>query len=259
MASDDQQPARSRGKRTLLVLLGIVAALVVVAGGFLVWYLNQPVPEEVSLESAVEEAAESDRTTGDTTQTIPESSGMGDVWTVDTSIGEFSFEEATSSFVGFRIKEELASIGATTAVGRTAGIEGSFTLTGTEISEAVFTADMTQIVTNATRRDRAVQRALDTDEFPTATFTLTEPIDIGEIPDDGETISSLASGDLEIMGTSRSIDLKLDAQIVGDLVVVVGAVDIVFARWGVEMPTAPGVVSVENHGILEIQLFFNKG
>ena len=39
---------------------------------------------------------------------------------------------------------------------------------------------MTAITTNESRRDDKVQSALDTDEFPTATFVLTEPIELGD-------------------------------------------------------------------------------
>ena len=51
------------------------------------------------------------------------------VWTVDTSIGTFDgsclSEVCSSTFAGFRINEELASIGAKTVVGRTPGVSGA--------------------------------------------------------------------------------------------------------------------------------------
>jgi hypothetical protein len=40
--------------------------------------------------------------------------------------------------------------------------------------------------------------------------------------------------------------------------VVVGSTDLVFSEYGVETPTAPIVVSVEDQGILEMQLLFTK-
>jgi polyisoprenoid-binding protein YceI len=243
----------------LIIGGGIIGVFVVVGAAALYWYLNQPVPEEVSLEGAVADIATTDSSSQSSTTSEAVEIGVEGIWVVDTSIGDFSFEDATSSFAGFRIDEELASIGATTAVGRTPSVEGSLTLAGTTVTETTFTADLSAIVTNASRRDSAVQRALDTGAFPIATFTLTEPIDLGTIPGEGVALSVNAVGTLEIKGVSQPVEIPLETQVVGDLIVVVGAVDITFADWGVEMPSSPGVVSVEDHGILEMQLFLTRG
>jgi polyisoprenoid-binding protein YceI len=258
--STDPQPsidAPAKRRNTLLIAIGIIAVLALVGGAALVWYLNQPVPEEVSIEGAVEDVATT--VSGATTQSATETTGLDGSWSIDTSIGEFSFEDATSSFVGFRIDEKLATVGATTAVGRTPAIGGSFALSGAVITETTIDADMTEIVTNASRRDQAVQRALDTAAFPEATFTLTSPIDLGAIPAEDEPVSATAVGELTIKDVTQPIEILLEAQLVGELIVVVGVVEITFADWGVEVPTAPIVASVEDHGILELQLFFTRG
>jgi polyisoprenoid-binding protein YceI len=249
---------QSTARRTVALVAGVIVVLLVLGAAALIWYLNQPVPEEVSLENAVSDVASSQPPAQDSTDVAGPDTAMDGIWIVDTSIGDFSFEEATSSFVGFRIQEELATVGATTAVGRTPVVEGSFSLEGTAVSALVVEADLSQIVTNASRRDRVVQRALDTASYPVSTFTLTEPIDIGAVPAQGEPVPVVAFGELEIKGVTQSIDVPLETQLVGDLIVVVGGVDITFADWGVEMPTAAGVVSVEDHGILELQLFFSR-
>ena len=261
MADTDQDTLDTGATRRRWLIIGgaIIGVLVVVGAAALYWYLNQPVPEEVSLEGAVADVTATETSSQSSTTTTPAEFGVEGVWVVDTSIGDFSFEDATSSFAGFRIDEELASIGATTAVGRTPTLEGSLTLDGTTITETSFTADLSAIVTNASRRDSAVQRALDTGTFPIATFTLTEPIDLGTVPEDGVPVSVAAVGILEIKGGSQPVEIPLETQLVGELIVVVGAVDITFADWGVQMPTSPGVVSVEDHGILEMQLFLTRG
>ncbi len=257
--SSDSQPAVDGPpkKRKALLIVGVIVVLAVAGGVALLWYLNQPVPEAVSIEAAVEDVATT--VPGATTQPATEANGLDGAWSVDTSIGEFSFEDATSSFVGFRIQEVLATVGATTAVGRTPVVAGSFVLTGTVVTETLIEADMTAIVTNASRRDRAVQRALDTGTFPTATFTLTAPIDLGAIPADDEPVSATGIGELTIKDVTQPIEIPLEAQVVGDLIVIVGAVEIAFADWGIAVPTAPIVASVEDHGILELQLFFTRG
>ncbi len=259
MSTSTQSPngKDAKDRRPLFIAAGVVGLIAVIGITALVWYLNQPVPEEVSIRAAVADVATTEP--GASTEPSVPLDGLDGAWSVDTSIGEFSFEDATSSFVGFRIEEELANVGATTAVGRTPVVGGSFVLSGATITETIIEADMTGIVTNASRRDRAVQRALDTATFPTATFTLTDPIDLGAIPNEGEPVSAMAVGELTIKGVTRAIEIPLESQRVSDLVVIVGAVDITFDDWGIPVPTAPIVASVEDHGILELQLFFTRG
>jgi polyisoprenoid-binding protein YceI len=257
-------------RRPLLIFAAIAVAVAVVGVVALVLYLNQDVPEEVSLESAVENVtAEQQSTTvttatdetasTTTTTTVTETeavAGIEGTWVVDTTIGEFSFEDATSSFVGFRIDEELASIGATQAVGRTPAIAGQLTVEGTTVTATTIEADLTQIVTNNSRRDNAVQGALNTSSFPTATFVLSEPIDVGPGLEAGEPVSITAIGELTINGVTQPVEIPMEAQRTDDIVVVVGSVDIAFADWGVSVPSSPAVVSVEDNGPLEMQLFF---
>ncbi len=277
-------PGPRRGGRRLMAL-GAVIAVILAAGLF--WYFNRTVPEEVSLEDAV--AAVTDDTTvdGDTetlppttttpattqapatteappaTDAPPASEGGGSAavsldgtWQVDTSIGEFNFEAATSSFAGFRVEEELSSIGSATAVGRTPNVSGTLELEGSDILSVIVEADLTGIVTNDSRRDSRVQSALNTSEFPVATFTLTEPIALGSVPAEGEPVTVTAIGELTINGITQPVEFPLEAQLTSGLIVVVGALNITFADFDVTVPSAPIVLSAEDNGILEIQLFF---
>ncbi|MET0457685.1 MAG: YceI family protein, partial [Ilumatobacteraceae bacterium] len=179
-------------------------------------------------------------------------------WNVDTTIGEFNDEDSTGTFVGFRIDEELSGIGSTTAVGRTPDVSGSITIDGTTLTAATFEADMTTITTNDGRRDDKVQGALETGEFPTATFVLTEPVELGDAAATGAAVDVQATGDLTVHGVTTTVTLPLQAQLVDGVVVVVGSIDITFADYGVSVPSSPIVVSAEDTGILELQLFLRQ-
>lgn len=255
----------SRNRRIIgYSIAGAVVLAVIVVVGYIL--LHGPAPEEVSLESAVESAqsgtqatlADPSDATSETTEAPAATTGITGEWVVDTSIGDFSFEDATASFVGFRIQEELASIGATEAVGRTPTIDGRLVIDGTTVTEATITADMTDIVTNNSRRDNRVQEALSTGEFPTASFVLTEPFDAELQLTDGNQFAVIAVGDLTIAGVTNQVEFPLEAQVVGDIVVVVGSLEIDFADWDVQVPSAPAVVSAEDHGPIEMQLFFTR-
>ena len=68
-----------------------------------------------------------------------------------------------------------------TVVGRTADVEGTVTIDGTSLSAADVTVSMTTITTDNSNRDGQFLDILKTSEFPTATFTLTEPVDISGV------------------------------------------------------------------------------
>jgi polyisoprenoid-binding protein YceI len=97
-------------------------------------------------------------------------------WTIDATSG--SLADATSTFAGYRIDEELGGQGAHTAVGRTQQVSGSMTIDGTSITKLSITVDMTTLKSDDDRRDEQLrQRGLETDTYPTATFELTQPIE----------------------------------------------------------------------------------
>ena len=234
-----------------MICAAAVLAGVVAAG--LIWFLGGTEPAAVDLGatiSAVTQAAtdSSSSTSGDLT-------GVDGSWAVVNTIGSFSFEGATTTFAGFRVEEKLASIGVTTAVGRSPAVTGHIEIDGTTVTEATFQVDLTAIVSNEERRNDAIQEALNTGVNPTANFELSETVEFGSIPAEGETITFEATGALTINGVTQQVTIPLEAQIVDGNILVVGSLDIVFADYGVEAPSAPIVVSVEDDGTLELQLW----
>ena len=86
------------------------------------------------------------------------------------------------------MKETLAGLD-TEGAGRTSSITGSMTIDGTTVTDAEFTVDMTTFKSDDSRRDGQFNgRIMEVDTFPTATFALTAPIELGAIPADGESI-----------------------------------------------------------------------
>lgn len=243
--------------RTKLLIGAAVIALVGAGAGGVWWFLKDDAPAEVSLDAAVESVAgaDSDSVDGSATGTVD---GIEGSWVVDTETGEFDFESATGTFAGFRIQEELAAIGSTTAVGRTGDVTGSITIEGSALTAASFDVDLTTITTNQSRRDDRVQDALETADHPTGTFTLTEPVELGEGAASGEPVAVTAVGDLTIHGVTRQVEIPLEAQLVDDTVVVTGSLDISFSDFDVDVPDSQVVVSVEDHGVMEMQLLLTQ-
>ena len=192
-------------------------------------------------------------------QTVDAPAGLAGVWSVQVAEDAGDLQgEPTVSFAGFRVDEVLSSIGEFTAVGRTADVSGSIELTDTALVAATVQVSMSTLRTDNGSRDSQVRRALNTNGFPMAVFTLAEPVELPAGMADGEAFSGPAEGDLTIKGVTNRVTFDLQAQLVGDIIVAVGSSDVVLSDYGVTAPTAPIVVSVEDHGIMEFQLIFTR-
>lgn len=258
-------------------LLAVVALVVVVAAAAGAWYLflrpAGPAPVSLASASPATEAPAStaaaataspsadatESPSADATAVAPGGDdGIAGTWTVDPSVG--SFDDFSGSFVGYRVREELASIGATEAVGRTPDVTGSLTVEGTSITAATFEADLTTLRSDESNRDRQLGRqALETGQFPTATFTLTAPIDLGAVPAEGETFEATATGDLTLHGVTKTVEIPMQGKLENGVVTVVGSLPILFADYDIEKPSSFVVLSVEDNGTMEFQLHFSRG
>lgn len=131
------------------------------------------------------------------------------------------------------------------------------TLAGSTVSAVSVTADLTTLTSDSNQRDDQLRRqAIQTDSFPTATFTLTQPIALGSLPADGSSASATATGKLTIHGTSRDVQISLQAQRKGGIIAVAGSIPIVFGDYGFQGPSSFAVVSVNDHGTMEFHLLF---
>jgi polyisoprenoid-binding protein YceI len=236
--------------RRLLAVAALVAALAVAAGGaYGLWYLflRPAGPAAVNTGSPAPLA-----TTGAAAQPLA-SGRLPGTWDIDTSIG--SFTDFSDSWVGYRMQETLASIGANTAVGRTPKVSGSLTITNDQVTAATVTADLTALQSDDSRRDDQLTHAgLETSSFPTATFTLTTPLDLGTDPTNGQEIDVTAQGTLELHGVTKAVAVPLKARLVGSVIEVTGSLPLTLADYGMTPPTSFIALSVSDTGTLELQL-----
>jgi polyisoprenoid-binding protein YceI len=257
-APPTHRPDRSRSgspRRPLLIVAGVVLLAILAAGGYGLWYLflQPPGPAAVADSSLPPVPTSS---TAASSQPVA-SGGIDGTWNVDTSIG--SFADSTSSFVGYRVQEELASIGASTAVGRTPNVSGSLTISGTQVTAATITADLTTLQSDDQRRDGQLARqGIQTSQFPTATFKLTAPIELGSVPADGKEIQVTASGQLTLHGQTKDVQIPLKARLSGSTIAISGSLPIAFADYGIQKSNSFMVLSIADEGTMELQLFFTR-
>ncbi|SFE67744.1 Polyisoprenoid-binding protein YceI [Flavimobilis marinus] len=224
-------------KRKLVIAL---TALVVLAG--IVWggtaiyakVRNDRAPEALSLSTPSADAAP---------QEAPAVEDLAGTWTV-----------ADASQAGYRVDEVLNGQDVT-VVGRTSDVEGSVTIAGTDLTAADVTVSMTTITTDSGSRDGQFLDILKTDEHPTATFALTEPVDIAAVADGVASVQ--ATGDLTVAGVTQEVVVDLDAQTTAAGVEVSGAIPVTFSDYDVSAPDL-GFVKVEDAGTVEMLLTLTK-
>jgi polyisoprenoid-binding protein YceI len=235
---------RLRGRRNLLVVVAVLALVGIAAGGFGLWYILIGTPSPAAAVPVIPAGA-----------SVPAPASLDGSWQVNTSLG--SMNDFSSSWVGYRVQEQLAGVGGHTAVGRTPKVTGSLTLAGSTVSAVSITADLTVLASDSAQRDDQLRRqAIQTDTFPTTTFKLTAPIALGSLPADGATVSATATGDLTIHGVTKSVQISIQAQRRGGIIAVAGSIPIVFGDYGFQGPSSFAVVSVNDHGVMELHLLF---
>jgi polyisoprenoid-binding protein YceI len=242
-----------RGK--LLGALGALAIVGVIGVGALYYFvIRNDSPDAVSIDNAIEAARQT--TPGGTTASNSSASGddrdraMAGTWNV---------VQGANSFVGYRVQEELAGIGSTVAVGRSNGIQGNLNFDGDKITGVQITADLTQLKSDKSQRDGQLRRqSIETDKFPSATFALSTPIDIKDVPAAGSKITQDVKGKLTLHGVTKDVSLSVQGVIDNNQVIVVGSTTIMFADYNIQKPQAQSVLGVEDKGVMEFQLVFAK-
>ncbi len=249
--------------RLLLTLAAAVAIIVVAGGAFWYFILRDDAPPEVSLESAVGSLATktpaagtaATSTTGGGTPAATTSSsstapGINGTWTPDTS---------QQTFLGYRVNEELARVGFQTAVGRTTGVTGTVVVENNTVTSATIDADMTKLKSDSNMRDGQLRnQGIEYSKYPRATFVLGDRVTIPANLTEGQQFETTLNGKLTLHGVTKDVSIPVKAQLQSGLLVVVGSTNIVFADYQIGKPNGASVLSIEDHGVLELQLFLKK-
>jgi polyisoprenoid-binding protein YceI len=238
-------------------LIAAAVVLVVVLGAAGWWFfLRDDAPEAANIDDASQTLEEEASRSDDPTTT--EGAGLEGEWTVDASIG--SFEDFSGTYAGYRMDEELAGVGATTAVGRTPDVTGGITISGNQVTAGTFEVDMTTLQSDRDLRDNAIRtRGLETDAFPTASFELTRPVELPDgIDTAGAPVPFSATGNLTLHGVTKEVTLDFDAETRDGTIAIVGSAPIVLADYQMQAPTTAIALSVADEGTLEFQLFLTK-
>ncbi len=230
---------RSRWKWVLAVVLGI--ALAIPAGTYVyINFIRDDAPEKLTLEGT----GAGPSTTVATPGAGGGAGGLATYW-----------RPTAESVMGYRVKEVLFGQSAE-AVGRTNAVTGSMTINGASVEAVELVVDMTSVKSDESRRDGQFQgRIMNTATYPTATFRLTQPLVLSNVPTDDSVVDAQATGDLTLHGVTKSVSFSLKAQRDGTRIKVNGTIPIVFADYDIENPSG-GPARTEDNGVLEFLVVF---
>ena len=227
-------------RRWKWLLIVPVLAVALVSGGTWTYiqFAHADAPDRLSLATAAP--------AGEIAAPSNPSGGVDGTWTV-----------TGGSEAGYRVKEVLFGQ-STEAVGRTSQVEGELAIRGTTVTAADVTVDMTTVASDEERRDNQFRgRIMNVATYPTATFKLTKPIELGSLPAEGTQLTVPVTGTLTLRGTTRTVSTNLTAQRSGSTIKVLSSLPVAFAEYGIPNPNFGGITT-EDHGEIEFLVTFTR-
>jgi polyisoprenoid-binding protein YceI len=231
-----------------LIVAGVLVLVVALGGGYLLLTSRtSDSPPPAALDPAPSTTA------GQATATTR----AGGAATPD---GTWRVSDDGSSFVGYRVKEQLAFLSSPNeAVGRSTAVTGTMTVAGDTVEAARIEADLTRLASDESRRDNAIrQRGLESERFPKATLELAEPIKLAATPVQGREVRGRGKGRLTVHGVTREVDLDLKGRWNGSTIQVVGQLPVKMSDYRIEPPRFGPVVSIEDSLAVEFNLVFER-
>jgi len=245
-------------------ILALIAILAIGAGGYLVYdnVLRGDDIAPLALASAdpsvaptSDPSAASDPAAASTDPSAAAADGaVAGTWTV-----------TDGSEAGYRVRERLANLPAESdAVGRTSDLSGTITVVkasdGAQLTAGEISIDTTTIASDEDRRDNRLRtEGLQTAQFPTATFTLTEPVDVPAAAIGGTVTDLTLVGDLTLHGVTQSVEIPAQAQLTNGQIQVAGSLSFPLSDYDITAPNVGGfILSIADDGALEFRVVFAK-
>ena len=246
--------------RSRTIALALVAVAAVAVGGFIAYDQVLRGDDVATLALPSASVPSSDPTTepaatdaAATTEPAAET-GIAGEWQV-----------AADSVAGYRVREQLANLAAESdAVGRTSDVTGSITVEGSgdgaRLTAGTLTVDTTTIQSDEGRRDNRLRsEGLQTDQFPTATFVVSQPVDVPAPALAGTATDITLVGDLTLHGVTRTVEIPAQAQLTDGRIQVAGSLTFPLADFDITAPNVGGfIISIADEGALEFLVAFEK-
>jgi polyisoprenoid-binding protein YceI len=178
---------------------------------------------------------------------------------VGTPEGNWAIVRGSTTFVGYRAREKFATVtAASDAVGRTPAVTGGMSIFGGQVVGAQINADLRGLASDKAKRDGVIRgRGLETTKYPQASFQLTQPVKLGQVPA-GKVLNMWVVGKLTLHGVTRQVRLPLQGRWDGNTLQVAGRVSIRFSDFRIQAPNLAGFVKVQAWGQMELSLVMQR-
>jgi len=166
--------------------------------------------------------------------------------------------DSEKSEARYKVEEELAGQGTNEAVGTTNAVIGTILIDkdGKPLPCSRFDVDLRTLQTDEAKRDARVQEALDTSEYPVATFIVTDVQPASDLKD-GEAVDVTLIGNLELHGVSQQVSWTGTVTKDGDSISGTATTTVSFDAYDITKPVIGPVMSIDDTLTLEIDLVAN--
>jgi polyisoprenoid-binding protein YceI len=213
------------------ILGGVAVLLVLLIGGIAAAITLQPSPAPLALPTG--------------TASTPSGSLNG------------TWQAGSGSAAGFRIQETALWM-SNDVVGRTNTVTGTVVIAGDRVQSASGRIDLTTITVGGKKQSQ-LATSLNTQRYPDATVTLTQPVPLPAALVAGATVTLRAPAQFTVHGVTRPVTVTLTARRDGTALQAVGTIPVSFGTWGIKGPKGYGPIgSLASHAIAEFRLILSK-
>ena len=168
-----------------------------------------------------------------------------------TSPPDGTWIAGSGSLAGFRVEESfLVQTG--TIVGRTSAVTGSLVISNNAVASGSFQVDLSTLTVGG-KENASFFKILDTNTYPKATLTFTDPIIITSIPNSGQTVSSNGTGSLAMHGITHPVTFTFSARYDGIVLEAVGTAPVLASDWKIESP-----FGIHDNDVIEFLVVLQK-
>lgn len=248
--------ARKHWRRWLLASVVFGAVAYVAVPWLYINVFSEPAPPPLSFEQLDKErgaASSSIASSSIASSSIASKNNSGGAVVGQAAVGQAVdgvWTVTAPSSAGYRVQESIAGQ-PKTAVGRTTTVDGSFTIVNGQVAGAEVNVDLASMVSDESQRDEQFRdRIMATNEFPVATFTLTDPFALSS----GTAMDAVkVQGTLSLRGTEKPATFTITSKLEGDSISIIASTTIIFADYAIPNPSI-GPVSTEDNGTIEVAL-----
>jgi polyisoprenoid-binding protein YceI len=222
-------PRKRRRRRWILASIGVLVVLIAFAAAAV---KPQPGPPPLALPQAA-------------AATAPAAKPVDGRWNL-----------STGSAAGFRVRQSLLGKHADMA-GRTHTVTGTITIAHQRLTAATFHLDLTTITINDKPASQFAE-TLDTQRYPSATCTLTQPITLPSDVNTGATATATATAQLTLHGVTRPVTFTVTGRRNGSALQATGSIPITFSDWAIKPQNYGPIGSLADHGVAEFLLILHR-